>query len=57
MSFDTSSEGKSKSDELVTKRYYVNRASLASGLEIVFLSESPVELCYRLRLEIEDRRS
>ena len=57
MSFDASSEGEGKRDEIVTKRYYVQRASLASGLEIVLLSESPVELCDRLLLEIEDRRS
>ena len=58
MHFITLTIGKCKTDRNLKKKHFLNkRAILAYGLKTVFLSENRNDLCDRLKLLIQEKRS
>ena len=56
MHFNIPATGKSKRDRTLRNNYHNRRSILASGLRTVFLSENPDELCYRIKLLLQEKR-
>ena len=57
MRFNKRATCKSNIDRNLIKNYYNKRSILASGLETVFFSENPDELCDRIKLLLQEKRT
>ena len=55
--FDIHAKGESSRDINLIKNYYNKRAILASGLKTFFLSESPNEICKRIKMLLPEKRA
>ena len=57
MIFKTHLECEGETDEIAINSYCNNRVSLASGLDLVFVPETPKEQCDRVSLVLQRNKS